>query len=228
MQLRDEYRGAWSAAGGVVMVAFVALATLAWQAGQGPKADIPEPAFGLLVAGALVGLYGMVAPLLHLRPFRGEGPASDEIAASHPAIGTPTTLVAPTFTPTLTPIPTVTPRPKARPGDLDRTPEDLLDLSGGLTDLQAESLTNPFIGEWMTVAGPLNHVGAWAETFLLARIGVGPPTNIKGVVCEFTDHRWVAPLSRLKAGEQAVVRGQIVRLGSVTIDLTHCELVSDQ
>ncbi|MHB1488195.1 MAG: hypothetical protein ACYCS7_13875 [Acidimicrobiales bacterium] len=65
MPVRDEHRPAWSAAGGVVMLVFIGLATAAWQSGRSTSpvaAHVPEPAFGLFVTGAVAGLYFMVAP----------------------------------------------------------------------------------------------------------------------------------------------------------------------
>lgn len=55
------------------MLAFIALATLAWQDGQSTsfvQHHIPEPAFGLFIAGAVIGLYFMIAPLAHWPPYR--------------------------------------------------------------------------------------------------------------------------------------------------------------
>ena len=52
------------------MLAFLGLASLAWQSGQGQSHHLPEPTFGLYGVGILAGVYLMVAPLTHLPPFR--------------------------------------------------------------------------------------------------------------------------------------------------------------
>lgn len=56
------------------MTISVGLAALAWQAGQGttdfgaPR-HVPQPALGLFVLGALIGLYFLLAPLLRWWPY---------------------------------------------------------------------------------------------------------------------------------------------------------------
>jgi hypothetical protein len=76
MAVDDRHRPAWSAAGGVLMLAFIALTVAAWQAGQGTGHRIPEPAFALFVTGVVVGLYLMVAPLAAWSPYEDRTDAS--------------------------------------------------------------------------------------------------------------------------------------------------------
>lgn len=71
------YRSAWSAFWTALMLGFVALATLAWQVGNGIGSagrpnDVPQPAFTLFVLGAAISLYAALAALLHLPPYQSE------------------------------------------------------------------------------------------------------------------------------------------------------------
>lgn len=100
------------------MVAFLALVTLAWQAGAGKTNKIPEPAFGLFVAGAIFGLYAMVSPLLHWPPYRAKADRRNSRLASRKkarltqeetAVIPSTRTSAPPAPPASSPIPTALP-----------------------------------------------------------------------------------------------------------------------
>lgn len=195
------------------MVGFLALATLAWQASQGPGNDLPQPAFGLFATGAAIGFYGMVAPLLHLRPFRG--PPSPPSALR--LIGTPTSAPAPTLLPK-----------GDRSTDLDRTPEDLWGLFDGLTDLQAASIIRPFLNQWLSVSGEVSSVGAWYDTFLGVDLVRGGIEDGHIVHATFTDQRSVDRLSLVKRGDQMTVRGSISGIHRLALELYDCELVEPE
>jgi hypothetical protein len=103
------------------------------------------------------------------------------------------------------------------------TPEYLVGLFEGHTDIHASKMVAPFLGKWMTVDGPLNDVRAHRDNTFSASFA-----RDKGrpywTFMEF-DAEWFDRLQMLRPNDRLTVTGQLDLIRGHDIQLVHCELV---
>jgi hypothetical protein len=149
-----------------------------------------------LAVVAVVGLYGLFGPILGL-PMRG--PRTQPFWRSG--------------------------RPVLERRSLERTPEELAKMFENLTDMQAQRLVAPFIGEWLEVSGSLRSVSA-ARNHVQVMFE-GPPAGGWGgyVQMYFSAKEWSRRLGLLNRGDRISIRGRIGEIHSFGVLLGDCELV---
>lgn len=115
-------------------------------------------------------------------------------------------------------------QPFAKP-TISRTPQDLWDMVDGLTDLQAQQVIQPFVGQLITVTGTVRSVapvGPGVPGLTMVVIQVGPSNS---VVMFFENDRWLTRLSGIRAGDEITGQGSISRIVGLLISLDNCGLV---
>ncbi len=120
--------------------------------------------------------------------------------------------------PSSTPVPA---QPRGRRSYTDKTVRDLLKLYDGKTMLQADSLMEPFKGEWIRVTARVLQL--IPDPSGVTAVLESEPTDI--VNARF-DKRWEMPLRRLSTGDLIKIRGKIsVTQNGQQLYLQECELL---
>jgi hypothetical protein len=145
------------------------------------------------------------------------------------AQGPPQSRSTPASTPTPTPqLPAGLEAPEERTF-IDVTPRYLTGLFAGLTHLQAAPLTQPFLGKWMTVSGPLGNVLSNRPTISQVTFQhqspFAPDPDRFTIFMYFDRQAWDEHLAVLQPGTKITVSGRLREFDSITIHLEDCELV---
>jgi len=120
--------------------------------------------------------------------------------------------------------------------DVDVTPEVLMGFYEGRTDVQGDKQVADYLRRWITVSGPLGNVSAiqytgereWtnsARTFMVTFANRGIVIHdLRDVFMRFNEE-WFDRLSLLPVGKQISVRGQIIEVTRIGLELWNCGLV---
>jgi hypothetical protein len=100
------------------------------------------------------------------------------------------------------------------------SPDHLWSVFEGRTHVQAHKLIELYIGNWMTLSGPLGNVGDILVTF---QYGLLP--SMKGIYMQFNDEPSRDRLSMLLPGHYITVIGQLAEVRSMDIELDNCILL---
>lgn len=107
------------------------------------------------------------------------------------------------------------------PIDTTITPQYLVDLFKGRTDLQGENLVKEHLGKEMTVSGLIDRI---------ALLGSGPKLSVsiehKPGILAFFEKDWKDRLIVLRKGDQICVTGKIDSVSGTIISLESCKIVS--
>jgi len=101
---------------------------------------------------------------------------------------------------------------------VDVSVDYLVGLCSGLTTLQAEQLTRPYIKKWMTASGIIEDLGQRSAD----EIGLLFEHSYLSV---WFDKEWHDRLSVLKRGDRITIRGQIITVKINAVRLDHCEII---
>jgi len=159
----------------------------------------------LLGIGLIVGALLLLGGILILDIIHGSGPFTRK-------------------TPGVTPsIPASLPRSEADRVVVRHSPEDILGLFKGLTDVQAQRLIEPYIGKWLEVLGDVADIQLSGNAYLVGfSYSHGTPYN---VTMTFEKDKWGDRLPNLKPNDPIRVLGRIGGVSRVTIVLDHCDLL---
>lgn len=108
-----------------------------------------------------------------------------------------------------------------------RSLREIWDLFDGLTDLQADRVIAPFIGERAEISGAIDSVMDF-ESFVQVTLTRDEehPYNFHTTYCIFDDRKWRTALARMSAGDQVTIRGSFDRITRVDMQFRACELVN--
>jgi hypothetical protein len=107
------------------------------------------------------------------------------------------------------------------------TPDFLMDLCEGLTDLQAHASIEPFIGKWMRLSGPLFQATPNPQ-FGTAGVTLDLSTEGKRRDAFLWFTRDLDRLANVSPGEVITVEGRIRAVNSSVITLEHCGMTHPQ
>jgi hypothetical protein len=173
---------------------------------------------------ALIRVFFLRLAHLHAEAHRCPDPAAHLLPFQQPPLR-PFPLVKPDLVPFVQPLDDGPAMPPQEKTFTDRTPENLTGFfSEGLTDMQVQKLLHPFIGKWMTVAGPVDYVGAKGQVTFADR---GVWSERKAVHMFFEGPEWLDRLSMLSPGTHITVIGRIHAVEKTGTTLYDCELVDD-
>lgn len=106
------------------------------------------------------------------------------------------------------------------------TPSSLMALCDGKTAMQAEALTNVYVGKWIEISGSLTNISDHGESLY---VSVNVATVFSGM--RTTATVWLTFkgdrdfLEMLQKGAQLVAIGKIRRIRNVSMDFDDCELI---
>jgi hypothetical protein len=108
-----------------------------------------------------------------------------------------------------------------------RSLREIWDLFDGLTDLQADRVIAPFIGERAEISGAIHSVMDF-ESFVQVTLARDEdhPYNLHTTYCIFNDRKWRTALARMSVGDLVTIRGNFERITSVDMQFRTCELVN--
>jgi hypothetical protein len=138
----------------------------------------------------------------------------------------PTPLIVPP--PVTTPIPTPKIEAPEKPpkDDAHVTPEVLVGLYEGQTDLGAEMRVSKYIGKWMPVSGPLlETMGGWPLFNERAPVVASFASQEGPSVIMVFHGEWIDRLATIPKNGSMFVYGQIKEVGRSKIVLDPCELI---
>lgn len=105
------------------------------------------------------------------------------------------------------------------------TPEYLIGLFQGHTGIQANKLTEAYVGKWLKLSGSLDQVDSLGSDNALVIFSGNIGRSLSSVKMTFSSKVWVDRLSVLRRGDNITVIGKIERLDSFDVRLSECELV---
>lgn len=105
----------------------------------------------------------------------------------------------------------------------DVTPQSMRALWRGRTAAQAHKLTEEYLGQWITVRGPVGNIGVWNGRFVMVLIYADGDRPY--IALFFHDESVVDRLSALNAGDAITVFGRIDGIEANGLSLYDCELV---
>lgn len=204
LMVRDDRRGHFSAAYGVVAVVFGSASYGLLASGlEGTTVTatlvVPGVIFGLAV---LFLIYLVFAPLLHLWPHSGSASAPLPSSPPSPLSAAPASGL---LDPHGQPVTAV---------DFSWIKQQFMDL----TDIHARAIATPFLGRWVAVTGEVNDVSE-------GRMSIQHTPELPWFFMSF-DKRHDGSLRVLRKGQQVTVVGKIGQIGANTVDLEKCELRS--
>ncbi len=100
------------------------------------------------------------------------------------------------------------------------TPQYLVGLFKGRTELQAQKLVKEHVGTEMTVSGKVRAVEAFIGSRARIRIESDPP------ISAYFDSDWLERLSALHVGDQISVTGEVDLVSENSLALEKCKIVS--
>jgi hypothetical protein len=220
----ERHWSGWQTVGLAVMGVFAGLGGTDWFAvAEYPNNHIPIwPAYVAFVIAAF-GLIGAIVPLV-----RGHS-AKQEVALDRPASVSPAvTPLVPTANTTKT-----LPAPADTKGRVFVEPGVTLDYLWNIQKdrlaVQAKALTDPFVGKWMRLSGPVYNVNAWHElgSDSFCTVALEPPgTTTRIVWLTFGSRDTCDRLAVLKQGDRIAFIGELADIRQASIELKNCELES--
>lgn len=102
------------------------------------------------------------------------------------------------------------------------SPKELMNLClQGATELIAQSLVEPYLGQWLSVSGTV--VGVKPQNEMIISVSCLDPEKVD-VVFFFDPKKWGVQLLRLMPGDQIRARGEILSVNKLQVILNRCEL----
>lgn len=207
--LENRHMG-WIAAWGIVVLVIAALAGTVASKASSPFSGTIWLILAIFCVVGVFALYMTFSPLLGKWPFRDSAATFNGVLqrpflpASFPISGSPTV--------------------SGDPNDVGRTPQEIWDLFNGLTDLQAERVTEPLLGRLLTVMGKVESVSSVGYGMERTMVTVYP-RMFHSVALFFDDKIWLPRLSALKKGDHIAARGNISSIGRMNMHIDDCELL---
>lgn len=107
---------------------------------------------------------------------------------------------------------------------VDATPEYLMGLFEGHTDIQGQRLATAYIGKWLRVSGKLHDILSSRPTSALVTFE-HKPHKLTDLYMYFDGTNSVERISTIRPGTAIAVIGKINRINRITVELQNCELV---